>query len=266
MSASSSLPLFDGQNVDNEFGGPVSLANDGSFSHVGNPSDLMSPAIDYGVRRTISDEDLAILQDVGLPIATARDDFVTLTTGATFSAYAGNDSIGGSNAADVIYGNLGDDVLNLNAGGDRGYGGQGNDTVSGGFGNDIIFGNLGNDALYGNQDADILYGNQGNDVLYGGQGNDYLYGGQGSDTLIGGVGNDTLVGGVGPDLYAFGAGNGADLILGFSQSDGDSLDLGGQTYTEAGDGQNGTMLTLSGGGTVDLMGVAPQTLTSSAFA
>jgi len=102
--------------------------------------------------------------------------------------------------------------------------------------------------------------------MYGGQGNDALYGGQGNDLLFGNMGDDTLVGGLGADRYVFGQESGADLILGFNQSQGDRLDFGGQTFTQADDGRGGTLFTLSGGGTVQLSGVQPGQVNQSFFA
>jgi hypothetical protein len=73
-----------------------------------------------------------------------------------------------------------------------------------------------------------------------------------------------LIGGVGADRYVFGANSGADSIFGFSQGEGDKLDFGGQTLTSADDGQGGTLFTLSGGGTVDLAGVARASVNAKA--
>jgi Ca2+-binding RTX toxin-like protein len=170
---------------------------------------------------------------------------------------AGNDTVTGGFGNDLIYGNQGDEAI---------YGNQGDDTVYGGQGADSAYGGQGNDAVYGNFGADAIYGNFGNDTLYGGQDNDLLFGGQDSDLLVGGLGNDTLAGGIGADIYRFGGNSGADLILGFSSSEGDKLDFGGQTFTFSDDGNGGTRFTLSGGGSVDLAGVAPAAVTPSFFA
>jgi Ca2+-binding RTX toxin-like protein len=169
---------------------------------------------------------------------------------------AGDDTLYGAGGRDVVYGNLGADLIYGNLGGDVLFGGQGDDVASGGQGNDVAYGNLG---------ADVIYGNLGSDVLFGGQGSDTLYGGQGSDTLLGGTGPDLLVGGAGADLYVFGPNSGHDLIVGFSQAGGDRLSLGGQSYTMADDAQGGTLLVLSGGGTVDLAGVTGASVTAAAF-
>ncbi|WP_125900888.1 beta strand repeat-containing protein [Methylobacterium indicum] len=144
---------------------------------------------------------------------------------------------------------------------------QGDDNLSGSSGADNVSLGNGNDTFRGGAGADTLYGNQGNDVLYGEEGNDVLYGGEGNDTLFGGLGNNTLQGDAGADRYVFTANQGArDLVLGFNQSEGDRLDLQGQTYT-LGTASNGdALLTLSGGGTVDLAGIQQAQVNANYFA
>ncbi len=176
------------------------------------------------------------------------------------------DLIYGNQDADLIYGNQGADSLYGGQGDDRAFGGQGDDRLFGNLGNDVLYGNQGADMVYGNQGSDLVYGNQGADILFGGQGDDVLYGGQDNDTLVGGIGNDILVGGLGADLYRFDPGSGRDLILGFDQAGGDRIALGGQTYT-VGSAQNGdALLTLSGGGVVDLAGIRASQINASYFA
>ncbi|MDP3458115.1 MAG: M10 family metallopeptidase C-terminal domain-containing protein, partial [Hyphomonas sp.] len=81
---------------------------------------------------------------------------------------------------------------------------------------DVLYGTSGNDQIQGLGGNDTLYGLGGNDVLLGGNGNDTLVGGPGADTLDGGPGDDyfyvdvldTIIGGSGydtvivEDLYA----------------------------------------------------------------
>ncbi|MFC4174245.1 M10 family metallopeptidase C-terminal domain-containing protein [Microvirga sp. GCM10011540] len=182
----------------------------------------------------------------------------------------GNDSrslienaIGGA-GQDAIVGNHANNAL---------WGGGGNDTVSGGVGDDVIYGNLEADTLFGNQQNDVLYGGRQNDALYGGQGDDLiygnldfdllagnkgsdtLYGGQADDHLNGGPGNDVLVGGRGADLFVISQGQ--DVILDFSSSDGDRLDLLGQPYSLA-ETENGSIsLLLPDDSRLVLEGVSP---------
>ncbi len=91
-------------------------------------------------------------------------------------------------------------------------GSKGNDIIDGGAGNDQLDGGLGNDELEGDEGDDTVTGGAGNDKLEGNNGNDTLIGGAGIDELEGAAGNDTLIGGVGNDKYAFGYGDGQDLI------------------------------------------------------
>ena len=240
-----STPTFVGGNAVRANGGPVPL--DAGEGHVTVAGDLMTPTISAGTRRPISDLDLAILQDIGAPIATARADAVTLgARNDTFTALAGDDTVTGGDGADVIYGNQGGDVLYGNLGADRLFGGQDDDSVFGGQDADVV---------YGNQGADAVYGNLGDDTLFGGQGDDTLYGGQGDDVLNGNLGNDVLIGNLGADRFVFGANSGADLILGFSQAQGDRLVLSGQSYTLGSAADGDALLALSGGGTVQLDGI-----------
>jgi Ca2+-binding RTX toxin-like protein len=83
------------------------------------------------------------------------------------------------------------------------------DILSGGSGADIFDGGLGNDSISGDD---------GNDSLFGGGGSDTLNGGLGNDTLIGGLGTNVLNGGSGLDVFVFSgttAGDG-DLITNYN--------------------------------------------------
>ncbi len=77
-----------------------------------------------------------------------------------------DDTLIGTNAANVLDGNSGNDTLD---------GGANNDTLNGGDGSDI---------LIGGSDRDFLYGDDGDDQLDGGTGNDSIYGGDGEDTVL----------------------------------------------------------------------------------
>lgn len=111
------------------------------------------------------------------------------------------------------------------------WGSDGSDTLYGMGGYDLIGGNAGDDTIDGGAGTDTLYGNDGNDTLIGDGGRDYLSGGAGNDRLIGGVEFDHLIGGEGSDVFEFGAvtdssASEADLILDFSQTQGDVIDIG----------------------------------------
>lgn len=188
------------------------------------------------------------------------------TVGAdTLAGGAGNDTMRGGLGADRVTGGFGNDLIYGNLGTDIIYGNQGSDTLFGGQDADAVFGGQGNDIVYGNLGNDVVYGNLGNDVLYGGQGNDTLYGGQGNDTLFGNAGDDVLYGNLGSDVFRFNSGSGRDLILGFSRAENDRINVGGQTYTVT-QAQNGdALLNLSGGGVVQIGGVAPGQVDANFF-
>jgi Ca2+-binding RTX toxin-like protein len=185
----------------------------------------------------------------------------------------GEDTLSGGEGSDILYGNQGNDTLfgddgkdtlfggqdqdSINAGNDSDilYGNKGEDTLSGGEGSDLLYGGQGSDIVYGNQGDDSLNGDLGNDILFGGQGNDIVNGGEGADRLAGNKGADTLVGGDGADTFIFGFSTGNDQVSDFTVGT-DSLQFdNGLTYTAQDSGGN-TLLTLSDGGTVTLIGVS----------
>ncbi|KQP99552.1 hemolysin [Methylobacterium sp. Leaf121] len=158
------LLLFNGENTRTVLGGPVVL--DGARAHVWGSEDLMDPYLGWGQRSYISDLDLAMLQDKGMPISTERADKMWLGNRAdTFFAYGGDDWIDGG---------WGDDKL---------FGGAGNDTLIGADGNDALDGGAGDDTLIGGNGGDTLDGGEGIDrAVLTGRSQDYvaLYGAAGS--------------------------------------------------------------------------------------
>ena len=138
---------------------------------------------------------------------------------------AGGDVISGDRGVDYVEGGAGADIARGGADDDQVYGGDGNDlVVSGDAGNDLVHGGAGNDVARGGAGDDQVYGDGGNDRLVGDLGNDQLFGGAGDDVLIGhfgddyligGAGFDRLIGGDGADVYAFEAGGGRDVLVGF---------------------------------------------------
>lgn len=134
-------------------------------------------------------------------------------------ALAGNDTVIGSNQADIVNGNEGNDRLILGKGDDTIFGGKGNDTIAGEQGQDFFSGDIGDDILYGGNIndqftdlADTIYGGEGNDSIFGQQGNDFLNGNQGNDYLVGGTGNDFIRGGKGGDVLI--GNEGSDTLIG----------------------------------------------------
>jgi 2',3'-cyclic-nucleotide 2'-phosphodiesterase (5'-nucleotidase family) len=128
---------------------------------------------------------------------------------------------------------------------------------------DSLLGTRGDDIIFGLGGNDRILGLSGNDILGGGDGNDFLIGGNGDDTLIGGPGNDTYIGGVGRNTFVVGAG--VDTVLGFGKRH-DVLDFDG-AFASASDFDaakkrvlGSTVITMPGGGTVTLPGIAPSDL------
>ena len=111
----------------------------------------------------------------------------------------GDDTITGSNASDIIYGQEGDDLLV----GDAPSESEEGSTVGSIEGTTVTsITEMSPDELDAfidsveNPDADgndRLFGGTGNDVLLGMGGNDYLDGGAGEDAIFGGAGNDIIV-------------------------------------------------------------------------
>lgn len=86
---------------------------------------------------------------------------VTLTNIADVNGGAGNDTIYGTTANDLLLsGGSGDDTI---------YGGDGNDSLDGGTGHDVLVGGAGHDTFYSSAGADIYIGGAGYDVLYASQ-------------------------------------------------------------------------------------------------
>ena len=254
---------FNGPNT-NLVSGGVLLAGIDNTAHVSDINDLMNPSVSLRTRKSISDVDIAVAQDVGLPIATERAEFITLLSGNdVFLALGGDDAIVSGAGADSVVGGFGRDSIVLGEGNDVGLGNQGDDIIIGNQGDDIVVGGQdtdivvggqGNDFVFGNEGNDIVFGNEGNDTIFAGQGNDTLYGGQGSDTIWGNEGNDLIHGNEGADRFMFATNSGADVIIGFKSDEGDRLDFQGQSFSQT--VNNGSLfIALSGGGTILIEGV-----------
>ena len=251
------------------------------LGHTSDPSSIMYPYL--GAQQQPSAADIAAIQAIYGP-AGAAGRLVTGTAGSEgVYGHVGNDTIDAGAGDDVVYGFAGADLIYGGTGADYVEGGEGNDTLSGNQDNDrlfghtgvdVVYGGQGNDAVQGNQGDDSVYGDRGNDTVYGGQGNDWVYGGRdddfvfgdrGNDTVHGGFGNDTLAGGQGADLFLFEPGHGNDVITDFRSAEGDRLSLGGQSYNVSESGGS-AVLSLSGGGTITLLGVTAASLDLAAVA
>lgn len=245
---------FEGFVVNNEFVGANAMAANG-----GNPvpladgvhtagGDLLSPSISSNTREPLDPILIAMLKDIGVPIAEA-----TANSDVLYGYNKLDDILDGQNGDDQLFGLTGDDILLGNRGVDTLHGGEGDDKLYGGDDDDILHGHADNDLLRGNNGEDILNGDGGFDKLYGGNGNDKLYGGSGNDSLFGEAdndelrgddGNDFLSGGVGVDRLYGNANN--DRLLGeegndilFGGSGNDRLEGGiGQDFIRGGSGND----------------------------
>ncbi|WP_309087228.1 type I secretion C-terminal target domain-containing protein [Phenylobacterium sp.] len=183
---------------------------------------------------------------------------------------AGDDVIEGGDGANFLRGGDDNDVLRGGADFDDAHGNIGNDTVSGGGGGDWVVGGQGQDMLFGDDGHDVVYGNLGEDTVNGGVGNDWVRGGQandivnggdGDDWLAGDRGDDTLSGGAGADLFHSFGEAGIDRVLDFNFAQGDRVNLvAGTTYTVAQAGAD-TVITMTGGAQMTLVGVQLSSLT-----
>jgi Ca2+-binding RTX toxin-like protein len=184
----------------------------------------------------------------------AGDDRVTGGGGLNYlRGDAGNDSLVGGSGFDDLNGNAGDDTCVSGGGDDWVVGGKDNDSLVGSAGQNIVYGNLGADTCDGGGGNDILRGGQDDDVIQGGAGDDYVSGDRGADTVSGGPGADFF--------HAFGDA-GLDRVTDFSQAQGDRILLDpGTQYTVAQSGAD-TVVTMTGGAQLVLVGVQMSTLTA----
>ena len=111
----------------------------------------------------------------------------------------------------------------------------GHDSLTGSDASDLLFGNAGDDRLDGAGGRDLLQGGSGADRLTdlvggglfdGGAGNDRLSGGDANDLFAGGPGSDTIITGLGADVILFNRGDGADSVIVGAGRD-NTLSLGG---------------------------------------
>lgn len=129
-----------------------------SLSNLLDTMSIVAPAGGPDVRNYITPIEVAILQDIGLPV---------ITTTAGDDALTGFDPVQLTDffTAEQIQ-NMPAIFLSVNDGNDTMSGGEGNDTLSGLRGNDMLNGDGGNDRLIGGGGNDALNGGAGEDTAY----------------------------------------------------------------------------------------------------
>ena len=173
------------------------------------------------------------------------------TTGVGLFGFGGDDTITGGAGADFIDGGAGADTV---------FGGDGNDTINFGSGDDSGTGAAGDDSLDGGDGNDTITGGAGNDTLIGGSGDDSLFGATQADTLSGGDGNDTLDGGLGADFLSGGADSDTFRL---TDSFGNDVIVGGDTFTTGANYDTIDLTTLSNAVSVVFTGQGAGTITDS---
>ena len=174
---------------------------------------------------------------------------------------AGSTYLRGEAGNDWIAGGRGFDDINGNEGNDTAAGGPGDDWVVGGKDGDRLYGEAGSDLVYGNLGADWCDGGEGDDIVRGGQDSDILFGGAGNDYLSGDKGSDTVAGGAGADIFHTFGDAGLDRVTDFNQGEGDRVMLDpGTQYTLSQLGPD-TIINMTGGGQMILVGVTLSSLT-----
>lgn len=185
--------FFAGPEAQAVFGGAIEIGMDDA-DHLADSGFIMSATLPPGRREFVSDVEVAILKDLGIPIveATSGDDRL-------YGFSASDDTLSGLAGNDALFALSGDDMLMGNAGIDRLVGGLGNDSIFGGTQGDTVSGGEGSDLLVGEAGSDIAFASSGDDLLIGGYA--YLNGAVGVDeTGAPGTAGDTLFGGAGRDV------------------------------------------------------------------
>ncbi len=179
----------------------------------------------------------ASLSDASINTQDAKGDTYLSIENLTGSSFA--DRLTGNASDNTVDGGDGDDILIGGAGADKLIGGNGIDRASYAGASKGVMANL-SDASVNTQDAkgdtyssiENLTGSSFADRLTGNAGENTLDGGDGNDVLAGGAGVDKLIGGNGSDIFDFNSLSesgptsiGRDIILDFTASSGDRIDL-----------------------------------------
>ncbi len=141
---------------------------------------------------------------------------------------------GGDDSIDGSFLNESEPWLLMETGHHELNGGDGNDTILGTNDADLIGGQDGNDSVLAGGGYDTIFGGEGNDILTGGQHDDVIDGGAGDDFIFGALGNDTATGGEGRDRF-FNSGQRGDVlhITDYNRDEGDFLVLDGDLFDRA---------------------------------
>ena len=231
------------------------IGNAGLWNDV-NQNNALSFVIEYAeLRGTTAGETIQAGAGADTVRGMAGDDTISGGGGENYlRGDEGNDSIVGDAGFDDANGNMGNDTVSTGAGEDYCVGGKDNDSLSGGANYDLVYGNLGEDTCNGDDGDDIVRGGQGNDLVNGGAGNDFVSGDKGDDTMTGGAGADVF--------HTFGDA-GIDRVTDFRLSEGDRVQLApGTVYTLSQSGAD-TVINMTGGGQMILVGVQSSTLTGN---
>ena len=156
-------------------------------------------------------------------------------TGVSVAAGDGNDSIQGSQNADILLGEGDDDTIRGRQGDDFVDGGAGNDSLDGDNGNDTIYGAGGDDTIDAGGNTNTVYGGSGDDNVLASTGNTTTYGGDDSDSIGIGFGTDVIYGGE--------AGIDSDTLTGAVANDALSVTLTGNesgTFDDLTDSDGGS--------------------------
>ncbi len=251
----------------------ISLADVDHLTFIAAPAGLLPSTTPQDIQGTTGSDTLVggvntdTLQGLGgqdIINGGAGDDviFALGAPGNAASGGTGQTYLRGDDGNDSITGGAGFDDINGNMGNDTCVGGVGSDFVVGGKDNDLLFGEAGEDLVYGNLGNDTCEGGEGNDIIRGGQDNDITNGGAGDDFVSGDKGDDTMTGGAGADIFHTFGDAAIDRVLDFSLTQGDRVQLDPGTQFTVSQVASDTVINMTGGGQMVLVGVDMTTLTA----
>jgi Ca2+-binding RTX toxin-like protein len=226
---------FVGPNAEQVYGGPVpltTLPNGEGYAHLANSLsdplglDLMNGVAFYtGRAYDISNVDLAILKDVGVPVTRYIGPTVlTAQVGDTLLQGLGGDTLvglgSGTNTltfdltgnANVAFTETGPAMVIDQGQQSTVVGGIGAETIYGGTGSGNYFLGLGSTVAVGGTGAGTWIGNVGSITFYDSQTGNLLFAGTGALTFVNEGGSSTVVGGAGQSVL-YGSAGGSMLFI-----------------------------------------------------